>query len=79
MMAGVRFVNHSSLVALVFCLLEVSLALCMRWLWLQKMEPTKPWVELPIQVPHKTKAFFSLAMSSLIGDGASVIFSQIIG
>jgi hypothetical protein len=43
-----------------------------------KMELTKAWADLPIQVTHKTKAFFSLAMSSLVGDGASAIFWQII-
>jgi hypothetical protein len=60
-------------------LLELSWAFRMRWLWLQKTEPTKPWADLPIQVPHKTKAFFSIAMTSLVGDGASTFFGQIVG
>jgi hypothetical protein len=30
-------------------------------------------------VPHKTKAFFSIAMTSLVGDGASTFFGQIVG
>jgi len=34
-------------------LLELSWALRMRWLWLQKTESNKPWADLPIQVLAK--------------------------
>ena len=32
---------------------ELCWALIMRWLWLEKTNPTKPWIDLPIQVPKK--------------------------
>jgi hypothetical protein len=34
----------------------------MRWLWLQKTEPNRPWSSLTIQVPDKVQAFFSMVM-----------------
>lgn len=33
-------------------------ALRMRWLWLGKMKPDKPWAAFPIQVRDNIKAFF---------------------
>jgi hypothetical protein len=41
----------------------------MRWLWLQKTESNRPWSTLPIQVPDKAKALFSVAMQTEVGDG----------
>jgi hypothetical protein len=53
---------------------ELSWALRIRWLWLQKTEPDRPWTSLPIQVPDKAKALFSVAMQTEIGDGANTLF-----
>ncbi|KAL5681121.1 hypothetical protein ACJX0J_007506, partial [Zea mays] len=36
----------------------------MRWLWLHKTDPEKPWANLPIQVPKKAEAFFSTALAN---------------
>jgi hypothetical protein len=49
-------------------------ALRMRWLWLQKTEPDRPWAHLQIQVPEQAKAFFAVAVSSEVGDGAHTLF-----
>jgi hypothetical protein len=53
---------------------ELGWALQMRWLWLQKTHPNRPWSALPIQVPDKVKDFFSMAMQAEVGDGASTLF-----
>jgi hypothetical protein len=37
---------------------ELGWALQMRWLWLQKTHPNRPWSALPIQVSDKVKDFF---------------------
>lgn len=44
-------------------------ALRMRWLWLQKTDPLRPWANLPIRVPDQVQVFFSVAITSEIGDG----------
>ena len=49
-------------------------ALRMRWLWLQKTEPNKPWSVFPIQVHHSVRALFSTAIISEVGDGARTLF-----
>jgi len=46
----------------------------MRWLWLQKTEPNKPWSAFPIQVHPSVKALFSVAIISEVGDGARTLF-----
>jgi hypothetical protein len=53
---------------------ELSWALRIRWLWLQKTEPDRPWTSLPIQVLDKAKALFSVAMQTEIGDGINTLF-----
>jgi hypothetical protein len=49
-------------------------ALRMRWLWLQRTDPTRPWNNLPVHVPSKAKAFFSSVLVTEIGDGANTYF-----
>jgi hypothetical protein len=53
---------------------ELIWALHMRWLWLQKTEPNRPWCSLPIQVPDKARAFFSMVLTSKVGNGANTLF-----
>ena len=53
---------------------ELIWALRMRWLWLQKTEPNRPWCSLPIQVPDKARAFFSMVLTSKVGNGANTLF-----
>lgn len=49
-------------------------ALKMRWSWLQKTEPNRPWTFFPIQVHECVHAFFSMAIVTEIGDGAHILF-----
>jgi hypothetical protein len=53
---------------------ELGWALWIWWLWLQKTEPNRPWPTLPIQVPDKAKALFSVAMQTEVGDGKNTLF-----
>lgn len=53
---------------------KLGWALRMRWLWLQKTQPDKPWAFLPIQVHPSAKAFFSMAVVSEVGNGKITMF-----
>jgi len=44
-------------------------ALRMRWIWLQKTEPNRPWADLPIQVPDLVRSFFSVVITTVVGNG----------
>jgi hypothetical protein len=55
---------------------ELGWALRMRWLWLEKIDPNRPWSALPICLPDKVRAFFSVAMQAEIGDGSRTLFWQ---
>ena len=46
----------------------------MRWLWLQKTEPDRPWAAFQIQVHPAVKAFFRVAIVSEVGNGKNTIF-----
>jgi hypothetical protein len=48
----------------------------MRWLWLEKTDPSRPWSTLPIQIPIKAQAFFLVAMQTEVGNGANTLFWQ---
>jgi hypothetical protein len=52
----------------------MNVALRTRWLWLQRVDDTKPWKELNIQVPKLAKHLFEGATHSVVGDGASTFF-----
>jgi hypothetical protein len=58
----------------IFRLKELGWALRMRWLWLAKTDPMRPWSSLPLQSCDKVKAFFSMAMMTEIENGASTLF-----
>lgn len=49
-------------------------ALRMRWLWLQKTNSNRPWVNLQIQVSDQARIFFSMATMTEVGDGARTLF-----
>jgi hypothetical protein len=51
-----------------------GLALCTRWLWLQRTDPSRPWSELPIKDDPATKAFFNNSVMISLGDGNSLLF-----
>jgi hypothetical protein len=55
--------------------LEVlSWALQMRWMWLQKTQPDRPWSNLDIQVHANIFALFIISVTSLVGNGRSTCF-----
>jgi hypothetical protein len=49
-------------------------ALRMRWVWLQKTEPNRPWSMFQIQVPNQVHDFFSMAVSTEVGNGTRTLF-----
>ena len=53
---------------------QLGWALRMRWLWLQKTEPNKPWAIFPIKLHHSVKSFFSVAIVSEVGNGRNTLF-----
>jgi hypothetical protein len=52
----------------------MNIALRARWLWLQRVDDSKPWKEFNIQVPQVVRHLFEGATSSILGDGASTFF-----
>jgi hypothetical protein len=52
----------------------MNVALRTRWLWLQRVDESKPWRELNIQVPQLARQLFEGATYSVLGDGASTFF-----
>jgi hypothetical protein len=52
----------------------MNIALRARWLWLQRVDDSKPWKELNIQVPHVVRQLFEGSTYSVLGDGASTFF-----
>lgn len=53
---------------------ELNCALRIRWLWLQKIEPHKPWASFPFQVSGHVEALFSVAITTEIGDESNTLF-----
>ena len=53
---------------------QLSWALNLRWLWLQKTEPDKVWNFFPVHAPKQVKAFFSVAIVSEVGNGKNTCF-----
>jgi hypothetical protein len=46
----------------------LSIPLRVRWLWLQRSQPDKPWASLPIEMTTFVEAFFSMVIYTEIGD-----------
>jgi hypothetical protein len=57
-----------------FSLKEMSWALRMRWLWMERTNPNCPWSMLHVKVPEKIRLFFSTFFYREIGDGATTLF-----
>lgn len=49
-------------------------SLRVRWPWLKKSEPNKPWACLPLQTSRDVECLLSLAVSTEVGDGANTLF-----
>ena len=52
----------------------MNLALRARWLWLSRVDSSKPWSEFNIQVPRVVRQLFEAATTSIVGDGSSTFF-----
>ena len=50
------------------------MALRVRWPWLKKSEPSKPWATLPLHTSKEVDDLLSLATTTEIGDGANTLF-----
>ena len=53
---------------------QLGWALQIRWLWLHKSEPDRPWVTFQIQMHPAVKALFRVAIVSEVGNGKNTIF-----
>jgi hypothetical protein len=53
-------------------------ALRVRWLWLQKTEPHRPWSSLRLQVPDQVRALFSMAVTTQVGNGDDTILDRLV-
>jgi hypothetical protein len=53
---------------------ELCWAIRMRWLWLKRTDPTRPWSDLPIQVPSKARFFFSAVLVTEVRNGSNTLF-----
>lgn len=49
-------------------------ALRVRWLWLKKSDPSKPWANLPMQANQCMQALCSMAVATEVGDGTNTLF-----
>ena len=46
----------------------------MRWVWLSKTDPERPWAAFNIKVHPNVPAMFAIFISSLVGDGRTTLF-----
>jgi len=49
-------------------------ALRMRWLWLGKTDPNKPWAAFAVTTHKNTHALFALAVTTVVGNGKNTKF-----
>ena len=49
-------------------------ALRVRWPWLKKAEPNKPWASLPLQVSKEIECLLAIAVTTTVGNGPSTLF-----
>jgi hypothetical protein len=52
----------------------LGFALRVRWPWLKKSEPDRPWASLPLHVSKEVECFLSLAINTKVGDGSNTLF-----
>jgi hypothetical protein len=55
----------------IYCL---NWALKVRWLWLAKTDPSKPWYDLPFKSNGMVQAMFNHVMDSVLVDGHTILF-----
>ena len=52
----------------------MSWALQAKWLWLEKTDPTRPWLGLSIPVQQQVRQFFNASVISVVGNGTNTFF-----
>lgn len=57
----------------IYNLETLSWALRMRWLWLQKQDPTR-WTYDQFAIPTNVRAMFDATIKTVVGDGNSTVF-----
>jgi hypothetical protein len=58
----------------IFNLEVMGWSLNLRWLWLQKTEPDRPWVDFEIKVHRFSTTLFAASVCSIVGNGANTLF-----
>jgi hypothetical protein len=53
-----------------------GMALRLRWLWLDRTEPDRPWTSLPAKEDPKASSFFQASITCFAGNGHSIRFWQ---
>lgn len=53
---------------------SMSWALQMRWLWIEKTKPDRPWGGLEIPVHSNSRAMFAISIATSIGNGENTLF-----
>lgn len=49
-------------------------ALRMRWLWLEKTQPDRPWGLLHANIPEPARLMFMISVTTTLGDGTTMLF-----
>jgi len=49
-------------------------ALQMRWLWIEKIKPDRPWAGLEIPIHLNTSAMFAISVVTIVGNGETTLF-----
>lgn len=49
-------------------------ALRIRWLWMQKTQPDRPWALFNLSVLAKVRAMFQISVITTVGDGQNTVF-----
>lgn len=47
----------------------MSWALQMRWLWIEKNKPDRPWARLEVPVHPNSAAIFAMSVVTIVGNG----------
>jgi hypothetical protein len=45
-----------------------------KWLWLEKTDPSRPWIGLTVHVQQQVRKFLKSFVVSVIGNGANTLF-----
>lgn len=56
-----------------------ALVLCMRWEWLRRTDPERPWQGIPMIVDKEARQVFDSLVKIAVGDGAKTPFGGIDG